>query len=86
MSEGLKLKVQGDPSKTEYRGGFLHAWMNGHFQTLDTVADIPTEFKIPIPLDERVERSTDSLARVHTFAFIAAIVILLAGFLWQRFS
>jgi hypothetical protein len=35
MSEGLKLKAQVDPSDSEYRGGFLHAWMNGHFQTLD---------------------------------------------------
>jgi hypothetical protein len=53
---------------------------------LDVVADIPTEHEMPIPSDGHVERSTASLARVHTFAFIAAIVILLAGFLWQKFS
>ena len=35
MSDGLKLKVQGEPSESEYRGGFLHAWINGHFRTLE---------------------------------------------------
>jgi|GEM_PF-2704318 hypothetical protein len=53
---------------------------------IDAVADIPTEVALPVASNEGVERSTASLARVHAFAFLAAIVILLAGFLWQRFS
>ncbi len=34
MAEGLKARKSNAQEDAEMRGGFLHAWINGHFQTL----------------------------------------------------